>query len=188
MPRAFLALFLIGSFSLSPAARAQERKLTAANLPEYLSRYQQNFGFLEAAYGDLAIENVPLLNEQGKPLGRRLLEDRQKALSELRQTVRQLAANPQDLVQTITLFVRTEALSDDLLELSQIAYDNDREELGKRFSDLQVTMEYNKSLLESHVLRLAAEKQARIRQLEIENQELQRKLKEAAAPAKSPGG
>jgi hypothetical protein len=43
---------------------------------------------------------------------------------------------------------------DDLFDLSQIAYDNDREELGKTFSDLETALDRNDELIEAYVLRL----------------------------------
>jgi hypothetical protein len=61
-----------------------------------------------------------------------------------------------------------------------VAYDNDREELGNRLSNLQITMEDNKELLADYLLVLAAEKQTRLQQLEKEVDELHQKLKEAA--------
>ena len=74
--------------------------------------------------------------------------------------------------------IRTKSLADDLFDLSQVAYDNDREELGNRLSALQITMEDNKELLADYLLALAAEKQNRLQQLEREVDELHRKLKE----------
>jgi uncharacterized coiled-coil protein SlyX len=64
-----------------------------------------------------------------------------------------------------------------------VAYDNDREELGKRLSALQITMEENKELLADYLLALAAEKQNRLQQLEKEVDELHGKLKESTKQA-----
>jgi len=89
-----------------------------------------------------------------------------------------LANKPEDLVLATTLVIRTEGLADDLFDLSQMAYDNDREELGNRLNALQITMEDNKELLADYLLALAAEKQNRLQQLEREVDELHRKLKE----------
>jgi hypothetical protein len=111
------------------------------------------------------------------------MEERRLALTDLRQTARQLAAKPEDLVLAATLVIRTESMADDLFDLSQVAYDNDREELGKQLSALQTAMEENKELLADYLLALAAEKQNRLQQLEKELDDLHQKLKEGAKPA-----
>jgi hypothetical protein len=185
MPRALLLLVLL-AFSMFPSLALAQKKLTLSNLPDFLAGYDRNFPVLEALFAELANENLPLRDEKGQPLGRRPIEDRRQALSDLRGTARQLAANPQDLVLAATLVTRTETLADDLFTLSQIAYDNDREELGKRLADLQLTMDRNKEFLETCLLTLAAQTQERLKQLEAENEELRRKLKEAGTqpPAK----
>lgn len=172
---------------LSARPFCADEKLTPSNLPEFLAHYDSNFGPLDAAYGELDNEQLPLRDEEGRPVGRRPMEDRRQALMELRKIARQLAAEPQDLVLAATLVLRTENLADDLFDLSQVAFDNDREELGRRLSDLQITMDQNQELLASYLLTLAAEKQDRIRQLEKEKAELEEKLKEAAKPPKPAG-
>jgi hypothetical protein len=106
-------------------------------------------------------------------------------LADLREIARQLAAQPRDVVLTAKVVFRTESLADDLFDLSQMAFDNDREELGKRLSDLQATMDHNKELLASYLLTLAAQMQERIGQLEREKVELERKLREAERPPKT---
>jgi len=174
-----LILLCMASLAIFPATLRPQEKLTATNLPAFLARYDTNFGPLEAAFNDLKSENLPLTDEAGQPLARRPLTDRLLALTNLRQTARQLAAKPEDLVLASTLVIRTESLADDLFDLSQVAYDNDREELGNRLSTLQVTMEDNKELLADYLLALAAEKQNRLQQLEKEVDELHQKLKEA---------
>ena len=133
---------------------------------------------MEAVFNDLKNENLPLTDEAGQPLARRPMADRLLAVTNLRQTARQLATKPEDLVLATTLVIRTESLADDLFDLSQMAYDNDREELGNRLSTLQITMEENKELLADYLLALAAEKQNRLQQLEKEVDELHQKLKE----------
>lgn len=177
MRKVVLPVMFLGALLLVRNARAEDSQLTQENLADFLARCEQNFGLLETAYADLANVDVSLRDEQGQSLGRRRIEDRKKNLVEVRETVRKLAKDPQNLVLTTTLFVRNEALSDDLFDLAQIAYDNDIEELGKRFSDLETAFEYNQKLLEAYTLKLATEKQDRMHQLENENQELQRKLK-----------
>jgi hypothetical protein len=177
MKRALLLSFM-ASVAIFPASLLAQQKLTATNLPDFLARYDTNFGPLDAVLNDLKNENLPLTDQAGQPLARRPLADRLLAVTNLRQTARQLANKPEDLVLATTLVIRTEGLADDLFDLSQMAYDNDREELGNRLNALQITMEDNKELLADYLLALAAEKQNRLQQLEREVDELHRKLKE----------
>jgi len=173
LPIACLALTLL------PGSLFAQEKLTSSNLPGFLKNFNMNFSLLDDIYRQLADEELPLRDDAGKPLGRRPIEDRRQTLSDLRQNALRLAADPQDLVLTATLVFRTENLADELYDLSQIAYDNGREELGKRLGDLQVTMDHNKEMLADYLLTLAAGKQERIVQLEKEKAELERKMKEA---------
>jgi hypothetical protein len=177
MKRVLILLFM-SSVAILPATLLPQQKLNATNLPDFLARFDTNFGPLEAVLNDLMNENPPLTDEAGQPLARRPLADRLLAVGNLRQTARQLASKPEDLVLATTLVIRTGSLADELFDLSQMAYDNDREELGKRLSTLQITMEENKELLADYLLALAAEKQNRLQQLEKEVDELHRKLKE----------
>lgn len=183
MQTAFLPIVL-GVLALFPGTLSAEEQLTPANLPGFLARYDANFRPLDAVYDELVNEKLPLRDEEGQPLGRRPIEDRRRALSNLREAARELAAHPQDLVLTAKLVFGTENLADDLFDLSQIAYDNDREELGKRLSDLQITMDRNKESLANYLLDLAAEKQDRIEQLEKEKTLLEHQLKSARKQAK----
>jgi len=184
MPRGLLFLTLV-AWALVPGTLSAQETLTPSNLPEFLARYDQTFDPLDAAYDELINENLPLRNEEGQPLVRRPIEDRRRALADLREIARQLAAQPQDVVLTTKLVFRTESLADDLFDLSQMAFDNDREELGKRLADLQATMDHNKELLAAYLLTRAAQMQERIGQLEREKVELERKLREAQRPPKT---
>jgi hypothetical protein len=177
MKKALILLFMV-LVAIFPATLVAQQKLTATNLPDFLARYDTNFGPLQAVFKDLTNENLPLTDETGQPLARRRMEDRLLALTNLRETARQLAAKPEDLVLAATLVIRTESMADDLFDLAQVAYDNDREELGKQLGALQTTMEENKELLADYLLALAAEKQNRLQQLEKEVNELHQKLKE----------
>jgi len=181
MKRALIPLFM-ASIAIFPTTLLPQQKLTATNLPDFLARYDTNFGPLEVVFKDLANENLPLTDEAGQPLARRPFADRILAVTNLRQTARQFAAKPEDLVLACAVVIRTESLADDLFDLSQVAYDNDREELGSRLSTLQITMEGNKELLADYLLALAAEKQNRLQQLEKEVDELHQKLKEGVKP------
>jgi hypothetical protein len=166
---------------LCPARLSAQGMLTAANLPGFLTRVDQNFSFVEEAYTELANENLPLRDTQGQLLTRRPIEDRRRLISSLRQVSREVAANPQSLVLVARIVFQTEELADDLFDLAQIAYDNDREEVGRRLAVAQTTMQQNKDLLASYLLSLAAEKEERLKKLEKENAELQLRIK-AATP------
>jgi len=181
MKRALIPLFM-ASIAIFPTTLLPQQKLTATNLPDFLARYDTNFGPLEVVFKDLTNENLPLTDEAGQPLARQPFADRLLALTNLRQSAHQLAANPEDLVLACTVAIRTEILAHDLFDLSQVAYDNDREELANRLSTLQVTMEENKELLADYLLALAAAKQNRLQQLEKEVDELHQKLKEGMKP------
>ena len=136
MKRALIPLFM-ASIAIFPTTLLPQQKLTATNLPDFLARYDTNFGPLEVVFKDLANENLPLTDEAGQPLARRPFADRILAVTNLRQTARQFAAKPEDLVLACTVVIRTESLADDLFDLSQVAYDNDHEDLGNRLNTLR---------------------------------------------------
>jgi len=167
------------------ASAAQDEELTDSNVPEFLARYEQSLGSVNEAFDDLVNENLPLHDETGQPLGRHHIEDRRQTIVGLRDTLRRLTSSPQDMVQFTTLLIQNEVLADDLFDLSQTAYDNDREELGKRFSDLEASVDHDNQRVEAYALKLAAAKQDRILRLEKENGELQQKLKEAQGKEKA---
>ncbi len=183
--RGKLLILLPAFFSLPLTLPAQNESLTASNLSSFLDRYQKALDVADQAYTELSNENLPILDENGQPLGRHHLEDRRQTLVGLRDIARRLAASPGDLVLATTLYARTEALVDDLFDLSQVAYENDREELGKRLSDLEATLDYQVGLIENYTLSLAASQQQRIEELERENRDLQMKLKEALEKGKA---
>ncbi len=184
--RVALLVISAATVSLAAALQTQTEKLTPATFPEFLSRYEAGLRPVDEAYAELENENLPLRDEMGQPLvGRRRIIDRRQRLEQLLKTLHQLEANPPDLVLTTTLLVQTEALADDLFDLSQMAYDNDREELAKRLSDTEATMDHNADLVEAYTLDLAALKQQRIEELEKENRGLQQKLKEFEHRGKS---
>ncbi len=177
--RHLLATFAIAACALLPTASAAQEKLTPASLPEFLAAYDKSFEPIEAIYTELIEEQLPLRDEEGQPLGRRPLEDRRQALADVRELARQLGRAPQDLVLTARLVLRTESLADDLFDLAQIAYDNDREEQARRLSDLQVAMDRNKEALAGYLLDVAGQLQVRLQELEKANAELQARLKAA---------
>jgi hypothetical protein len=184
MRKFLLVLFLTALWCNAAQAGAQDKLPAAFDLAEFLARYESGLKPLERLYVELANENLPLRDEAGLPLARRHTEDRRQALSELLRTVHELALAPQDLFWATKLFSQSEALTDDLFDLSQVAYDNNREELGKQLSELVRVMDHHNALIESYALRVVAEKQERLRQLEKENQELRQKLQELTEQSK----
>ena len=186
----FRGLALVTIAAAAPSLLANEPQaargpFTASSLAQFLGQYNKGLDPIDRAFEQLETANLPLLDESGHPLERRTITDRRKAVADVRDTVRRLASSPQDLVAALTLFSRGEKLMDDLYDLSQIAYDNDEEELGKRFTALLTEADRNHELIESYVFSLAAEKEERLRRLEERNQELEKKLRESPAAAKS---
>ncbi len=156
---------------------AQEKNLTTGALPELLARYEDSLRLLERAYEEPAIGSMPREDEFGHVLIRRQIQDRQRALADLSESIRQLRTNPRDLVAAIQLLVHSELIVDDLFDLSRIAYDNDNDELGRRLSDVMRITDRHGGLIESYVQNLAAETRERIRMLEVENEQLRQRLR-----------
>ena len=150
--------------------------LTRSDLPRFLASYEQSLEPIDAAYADLIDQPFPMRDDSGKRVGRREIKDRRTIVADLRETAKELAASPEDLVLALTLFDRTEKLADDLYDLSQLAYDNDLEEPATRLTELLVTVNHNQDLIESYVFNLATEKQKQLLQLRKETQEMRRKL------------
>jgi hypothetical protein len=171
-----LAAIALGS---SPAWSAQDNNSTVAQVPDLASHYEEILGPLDSVLEDLENENLPLTNESGEPVGHRPIENRRKALEDLRQTLEKLRGEPASLKGAVTLLVQSESLSDELYDLAQVAYDNDREELGKRISEVVNSLDAEQEAVESLTLALADEKEDRIKKLEVENESLRQKLKKA---------
>ncbi|MBZ5513863.1 MAG: hypothetical protein LAN62_03280 [Acidobacteriia bacterium] len=157
---------------------AQQPGSPQTELPEFLARHRDALRPLEKIYDELANENLPLENERGQSVLRRNLEDQQKSLHELLATIDSLTSAPEDLVLATQLCLQTEALTDDLFDLSQAAYDSDREELGNRLSDIETVVDRHAAWIDSYLLKLAADRQARLSELEKENAELKKKVGE----------
>lgn len=174
MRRTFL-FFLFLLLQTPWTLKAQDTTGAPADLAEFLARYEDSLRLLEAAYDELAVESLPLRDEWGRIMARRRIDDRRTGLENLRKTIRQLRTSPLDLVLTTRLLVQTETMVDDLFDLSQIAYDNDSEELGKRLSTLMRTADYHSGIVEAYALSLAARQQARLHELEEENRMLRRR-------------
>jgi len=179
MRKALLVLFLILFLHSRANLAGQERALPAPYLPEFLARHEHSLLLVDEIYAELAKERLPLRDDAGHSATRRPIEDRHQALEEVRNTVQQLRENPEDLVLATRLFFRTEILVDNLFDLSQVAQENDRDEVARQLAQLTRVLEHHTRLIESYTLGLAAEKQARLRELEKENQALRQKLSEA---------
>jgi len=176
MRKVFALLAALAGLACCPALHAQQPVPSRADLLEFLARHRDAMRPLERLFDELADENLPLEDERGQPLTRRNVEDRRKSLRDLTATIDALALAPQDLELATRLFLQTETLTDDLFDLSQAAYDDDREELGKRLHDLGTVIGRHRAWTESFLLSLAADRQARLVKLEKENAELRKKL------------
>jgi len=162
-------------------AHSAHGPLTRPDLPQFLASYEQSLQPIDAAYTDLMNQPWPVRDNSGKRLGRRELKDRRRIVADLRETAKEVAASPDDLVLALTLLDRTEKLGDDLYDLSQLAYDNDLEEPATRLTELLTTVDHNQDVIEAYVFNLAKEKQKQLLQLSRENQEMRQKLQGAEA-------
>lgn len=182
---ALAAALALPERDLAVVPQAEHEQLTPSTLPHFLAEYEARLESVDAAFQSLEGANLPLLDESGRPLERRSIKDRHRTVSDLRDTVKRLGAKPQNLVLALTFFDRSEKLADDLYDLSQIAYDNDQEELGGRLTELVTTEDHYQDLIESYALDLAAKKEEQLSKLESEKRDLEAKLKGAAEAAKS---
>ncbi len=178
MRRCTLLIPAVLAGALASGYGQEHPTLTSDQLPEFLARYQDGLRPLDKVFSELAEEPLPLRGETGQALTRREVENRRQFLGDLRSTVQQFSASPEDLVMAIRFFLESEALADDLFVLAQAAYDNNREELGKRLSDAQTVMEHHNTLIASYVLDIAEKHQRRLRDLENENAGLRKKVGE----------
>lgn len=178
-----LVFFVVGNVRANTA----NAPLTSSNLPQFLTGYEQSLEPIDAAYADLMNQPWPMRDDSGQRVGRREITNRRKIVADLRETAKELAASPEDLVLALTLLDRTEKLGDDLYDLSQIAYDNDREEPAMRLTELLSTVNDNQDLIEGYVFKLAKEKEKQRLELRRENRELREKLQGADGRALPPG-
>jgi hypothetical protein len=165
---------------LTPGIQAEDEQLTADTLPRFLSGYDQTLQQVDSAFAEILNQKLPLLDDSGKPLLHRNVEDRHKQVAELRDRAKQLATAPQDLVLVLKISDGTEKLADEVYDFSQIALNNDFEELADRLSRLLPEVDRNQDALEAYALSLAGEREKHINELERELQELQQKLKGSA--------
>jgi hypothetical protein len=161
-----LAILFVWCGSPGFGAGGQIQKLTGSNLPEFLVRFRRDVKQANLDLSHLSDAKLPLLDESGHPLGRRRITDRQQTLIDLESTLKDFKRRPRDLVVTMTLSDQTEELADEVYDLSQIAYDNDREELAMEFTDLLKELNDDADLLQAYSLDLAAQKERQLRRLQ----------------------
>jgi hypothetical protein len=161
-----LAILFVCCGSPGFGAGGQIEKLTASNLPEFLVRFRRDVKQANLDLSHLSDAKLPLLDESGHPLGRRRVKDRRQTLIDLQSTLKDFERQPRSLVVTLTLSDQTEELADEVYDLSQIAYDNDREELAMEFTDLLKALNDDANLLQAYALNLAAQKERELRQLQ----------------------
>ncbi len=176
-PCALAALLLPVLCGSAQNPGSEAKQLTAATLPQFLTQHQKTLSVVAEAFSELEKQKLPLFDESGHPLGRRKIADRTKEILELRADTERLSAKPDDLVLVMTFFNHTERLADEVYDFSQIAYDNDQEELGNQLAELLGTLDRAQDRIQAYALNLAAAKQQRIEALERENRNLQGRSK-----------
>jgi len=169
---AFAVLFFWPPYILPQSSGTETQELTSATLPKFLKEYARTVSSVAETFNQLEKEKLPLFDQSGHALGRRTIKDRSKELVEIRSDIDRLAAKPDDLVLTMKFLNHTERLADDVYDVSQIAYDNDREEMGKQLTDLLSTLDRDQDQIEAYAVKLAAAEQHRIQSLEQENRHL----------------
>jgi hypothetical protein len=175
----FAVLLFWPPYILPQSLGTETRELTSAMLPKFLNEYARTVGLVAEAFNQLEKEKLPLFDQSGHALGRRTIKDRSKELVEIRSDLDHLAAKPDDLVLTMKFLNHTERLADDVYDVSQIAYDNDREELGKQLTDLLSMLDRDQDQIEAYALTLAAVEQHRSQALEQENRLLKAESKKS---------
>jgi hypothetical protein len=165
--RALAILFACcGPLGFGAGGQIQIQKLTASNLPEFLARFRRDVTQTDVDLSHLSEAKLPLLDEAGHPLGRRRITDRRQTLIDLEKTLKDFGRDPADLVVAMTLSDQTEEVADEVYDLAQIAYDNDREELAMEFTDLLKALNDDADLVQAYALELAARKEHELRQLQ----------------------
>ena len=175
---------LLAAMSVPAGLCAQGQKPPGREAPAFVAGLEEALKTAEEACTDMANNHLPLRDEQGRPLGPRPLEGFRPSVDDVRHLNQQLAASPADFVLATDLFLETGELADALFDFSQTAYDNDREELGRRLVDVSAALDRHQQEIKTYTLNLATKLQQRVRKLEEENQSLQRRLDEALAKPK----
>ena len=184
MRHACFMFVLVAALAVSSGTSAQDQKPPVREAPSFMARLEEALKTAEEACTEMANNHLPLRDEQGRPLGPRTLEGFRPSVDDVRHLNQQLAASPADFVLATNLFLETGGLADALFDFSQTAYDNDREELGRRLVEISAALERHQQEIKTYTLNLATKLQQRVRKLEEENQNLQRRLDEALAKPK----
>ena len=184
MRHAGFVCVLLAAISVPAGICAQDQIPLGREAPAFMAGLEKALKTAEEACNEMADNHLPLRNEQGRPLGQPALERSRLSVDDVRHLSQQLAASPTDFVLAMDLFLQTGELADALFDFSQTAYDNDREELGRRLVEISAALEHRQQEVKIYTLDLATKLQQRVRRLEEENQNLQRKLDEALAEPK----
>jgi hypothetical protein len=175
---------LLAILAVPAGILAQDQKAPAREAPAFAAGLEEALNTAEEACTEMANNHLPLRDEQGRPVSPRTLEGLHPSAEQVRLLSQKLAATPSDFILATDLFLQTGELADTLFDFSQTAYDNDREDLGRRLVDVSAALERHQQAIKTYTLGLATKLQQRVRKLEEENQNLQRRLDEALAKPK----
>jgi len=170
------AIALLGCVIFAVSLPIRAESFTPAKLRQFLSQYDKNLDAVASGYNQILNQNLPLRGPEGSIIGRLPLERRRSRLAELRQTIRKLGMHPNNLVLAITLQNQSEALLDDVEDVSQIAFDNDYEEAGLRLSRLQIPLGHDQQIIERYTYQLARAAQMSLKKFRSERRESQHGL------------
>ncbi|MGH9400735.1 MAG: hypothetical protein ACRD2P_01355 [Terriglobia bacterium] len=152
--------------SVGFGAQASIEQLTASNLPPFLKTFGEDVNQVNDAFERMSKMKLPLFDEKGQALGRRKIKDRQQTVIDLKKTLQDFQQRPENLVVTMTLSAQTEELADEIYDLTEIAYDNDQEEMAMQLTHLLGNFNDDSSLIQAYALDLATQKENRLSQLE----------------------
>jgi len=154
---------LLGCFLVAVSSPVRAESFTPAKLRQFLSQYEKSLDSVASGYDQILNQTLPLRGPVGNVIGRIPFERRRARLGKLRKTIRKLETRPDDLVLALTLQNQTEALLDDVENISQIAFDNDYEEAGMQLSRLQIPLGHDEQIIERYTYQLARTAQMNLR-------------------------
>lgn len=177
------ALLLFAAWGLAAAALpAEDLAWSREDRMEFLSRHLDAIDPIERVYEEADAARLPVRDEFGRSLRRRGAQDPRHPVEQLRDALERLQSQPDDLALATRMLVATDALLDDLFDLSNAAYENDQEDLARRLDDFTRVIERHWAEVEDYVLYLAGEKQQRLQELERENFLLRETLEKLKVP------
>jgi hypothetical protein len=179
--RRALLLFAAWGLGAAPLA-AQDSAWTREDRIEFLSRHLDALQPIEQAFEEADAARLPARDEFGRSLRRRGTQDPRHPVEQLRDALERLQSRPDDLALATRMLIATDALLDDLFDLSNAAYENDQEAMARRLDDLTRVIERHWAEAEDYVLYLAGEKQQRLEELERENLLLRQTLEKQKGP------